>query len=102
MPMVTFHYKLSRRAGLAVTESLLPLSNTFYQDHSVMMGKHFDHVDSMCLIYDALKRFRGIYSNSVNIDVTPNNPLTHVQNGTSSTSLENIIGDKSRRLLQAT
>ncbi|GKF13115.1 retrovirus-related pol polyprotein from transposon TNT 1-94 [Tanacetum coccineum] len=35
-------------------------------------------------------------SNSVNIDVTPNNQLPHVQKWTQAHPLENIIGDKER------
>ncbi|GJU99972.1 hypothetical protein Tco_1329243 [Tanacetum coccineum] len=35
-------------------------------------------------------------SNSVNIDVTPNNQLPHVQKWTQAHPLENIIGDKDR------
>ncbi|GJZ55967.1 retrovirus-related pol polyprotein from transposon TNT 1-94 [Tanacetum coccineum] len=36
------------------------------------------------------------HSNSVNIDVTPNNQLPHVQKWTQAHPLENIIGDKDR------
>ncbi|GJT89204.1 integrase, catalytic region, zinc finger, CCHC-type containing protein [Tanacetum coccineum] len=39
---------------------------------------------------------KASHSNSVNIDVTPNNQLPHVQKWTQAHPLENIIGDKDR------
>ncbi|GJU91195.1 retrovirus-related pol polyprotein from transposon TNT 1-94 [Tanacetum coccineum] len=47
--------------------------------------------------FNALKPVQKcIFINSVNIDVTPNNQLPHVQKWTQAHPLENIIGDKDR------
>ncbi|GJR93623.1 retrovirus-related pol polyprotein from transposon TNT 1-94 [Tanacetum coccineum] len=46
-------------------------------------------------LYDSIK-ITSSSSNSVNIDVTPNNQLPHVQKWTQAHPLENIIGDKDR------
>ncbi|GJR52496.1 retrovirus-related pol polyprotein from transposon TNT 1-94 [Tanacetum coccineum] len=58
----------------------------------------FDHVDSN--VFDTHNApetdSEASHSNSVNIDVTPNNQLPHVQKWTQAHPLENIIGDKDR------
>ncbi|GJT95501.1 integrase, catalytic region, zinc finger, CCHC-type containing protein [Tanacetum coccineum] len=58
----------------------------------------FDHVDSH--VFDTHNApetdSEASHSNSVNIDVTPNNQLPHVQKWTQAHPLENIIGDKDR------
>ncbi|GJW80158.1 hypothetical protein Tco_0144133 [Tanacetum coccineum] len=58
----------------------------------------FDHVDSN--VFDTHNApetaSEASSSNSVNIDVTPNNQLPHVQKWTQAHPLENIIGDKDR------
>ncbi|GJV21489.1 integrase, catalytic region, zinc finger, CCHC-type containing protein [Tanacetum coccineum] len=58
----------------------------------------FDHVDSNVFdTYTAPETdSEASSSNTVNIDVTPNNQLPHVQKWTQAHSLENIIGDKDR------
>ncbi|GJR08916.1 reverse transcriptase domain-containing protein [Tanacetum coccineum] len=58
----------------------------------------FDHVDSNVFdTYNAPETAsEASSSNSVNIDVTPNNQLPHVQKWTQAHPLENIIGDKDR------
>ncbi|GJX27912.1 integrase, catalytic region, zinc finger, CCHC-type containing protein [Tanacetum coccineum] len=82
----------------AVTESLLPhqipLPDTSDSDIETL----FDHVDSNVFdTYTAPKTdSEASSSNTVNIDVTPNNQLPHVQKWTQAHSLENIIGDKDR------
>ncbi|GJT81742.1 hypothetical protein Tco_1056084, partial [Tanacetum coccineum] len=82
----------------AVTESLLPhqipLPDTSDSDVETL----FDHVDSNVFdTYNAPKTdSEASHSNSVNIDVTPNNQLPHVQKWTQAHPLENIIGDKDR------
>ncbi|GJW82098.1 hypothetical protein Tco_0146073 [Tanacetum coccineum] len=82
----------------AVTESLLPhqipLPDTSDSDVETL----FDHVDSNVFdTYDAPEADSvASSSNSVNIDVTPNNQLPHVQKWTQAHPLENIIGDKDR------
>ncbi|GJS58679.1 retrovirus-related pol polyprotein from transposon TNT 1-94 [Tanacetum coccineum] len=82
----------------AVTESLLPhqipLPDTSDSDVETL----FDHVDSNVLdTYNAPETgSEASSSNSVNIDVTPNNQLPHVQKWTQAHPLENIIGDKDR------
>ncbi|GJY94597.1 putative ribonuclease H-like domain-containing protein [Tanacetum coccineum] len=82
----------------AVTESLLPhqipLPDTSDSDGETL----FDHVDSNVFdTYDAPETdSEASHSNSVNIDVTPNNQLPHVQKWTQAHPLENIIGDKDR------
>ncbi|GJR89527.1 retrovirus-related pol polyprotein from transposon TNT 1-94 [Tanacetum coccineum] len=82
----------------AVTESLLPhqvpLPDTSDSDVETL----FDHVDSNVFdTYDAPETdSEASHSNSVNIDVTPNNQLPHVQKWTQAHPLENIIGDKDR------
>ncbi|GJY61902.1 hypothetical protein Tco_0462559 [Tanacetum coccineum] len=55
----------------------------------------FDHVDSNVFdTYTAPETdSEASSSNTVNIDVTPNNQLPHVQKWTQAHSLENIIGD---------
>ncbi|GKC61616.1 integrase, catalytic region, zinc finger, CCHC-type containing protein [Tanacetum coccineum] len=82
----------------AVTESLLPhqipLPDTSDSDDETL----FDHVDSN--VFDTHNApetdSEASHSNSVNIDVTPNNQLPHVQKWTQAHPLENIIGDKDR------
>ncbi|GKF75723.1 hypothetical protein Tco_0225167 [Tanacetum coccineum] len=56
----------------------------------------FDHVDSNVFdTYNAPEtNSEASPSNSVNIDVAPNNQLAHVQKWTQAHPLENIIGDK--------
>ncbi|GJR79659.1 putative ribonuclease H-like domain-containing protein [Tanacetum coccineum] len=82
----------------AVTESLLPhqipLPDTSDSDVETL----FDHVDSNVFdTYNAPETdSEASSSNSVNIDVTPNNQLPHVQKWTQAHPLENIIGDKDR------
>ncbi|GJS62425.1 putative ribonuclease H-like domain-containing protein [Tanacetum coccineum] len=82
----------------AVTESLLPhqipLPDTSDSDVETL----FDHVDSNVFdTYNAPETDSvASSSNSVNIDVTPNNQLPHVQKWTQAHPLENIIGDKDR------
>ncbi|GKB64845.1 retrovirus-related pol polyprotein from transposon TNT 1-94 [Tanacetum coccineum] len=82
----------------AVTESLLPhqipLPDTSDSDVETL----FDHVDSNVFdTYTAPETdSEASSSNSVNIDVTPNNQLPHVQKWTQAHPLENIIGDKDR------
>ncbi|GJS62413.1 putative ribonuclease H-like domain-containing protein [Tanacetum coccineum] len=82
----------------AVTESLLPhqipLPDTSDSDVETL----FDHVDSNVFdTYNAPETdSEASHSNSVNIDVTPNNQLPHVQKWTQAHSLENIIRDKDR------
>ncbi|GJV57411.1 retrovirus-related pol polyprotein from transposon TNT 1-94 [Tanacetum coccineum] len=82
----------------AVTESLLPhqipLPDTSDSDIETL----FDHVDSNVFdTYAAPETDSTAFpSNTVNIDVTPNNQLPHVQKWTQAHSLENIIGDKDR------
>ncbi|GJR13638.1 retrovirus-related pol polyprotein from transposon TNT 1-94 [Tanacetum coccineum] len=82
----------------AVTESLLPhqvpLPDTSDSDVETL----FDHVDSNVFdTYNAPETdSEASPSNSVNIDVTPNNQLPHVQKWTQAHPLENIIGDKDR------
>ncbi|GJS43497.1 retrovirus-related pol polyprotein from transposon TNT 1-94 [Tanacetum coccineum] len=82
----------------AVTESLLPhqipLPDTSDSDIETL----FDHVDSNVFdTYTAPETdSEASSSNTVNIDVTPNNQLPHVQKWTQAHSLENIIGDKDR------
>ncbi|GJY71143.1 retrovirus-related pol polyprotein from transposon TNT 1-94 [Tanacetum coccineum] len=57
-------------------------------------------LDSLCLINYLFRQQvisdEASSSNSVNIDVTPNNQLPHVQKWTQAHPLENIIGDKDR------
>ncbi|GKB72167.1 retrovirus-related pol polyprotein from transposon TNT 1-94 [Tanacetum coccineum] len=85
-------------SGPAVTESLLPhqipLPDTSDSDVETL----FDHVDSNVFdTYDAPEADSvASSSNSVNIDVTSNNQLPHVQKWTQAHPLENIIGDKDR------
>ncbi|GJT23348.1 retrovirus-related pol polyprotein from transposon TNT 1-94 [Tanacetum coccineum] len=82
----------------AVTESLLPhqipLPDTSDSDVETL----FDHVDSNVFdTYNAPETgSEASHSNSVNIDVTPNNQLPHVQKWTQAHPLANIIGDKDR------
>ncbi|GJU54538.1 putative ribonuclease H-like domain-containing protein [Tanacetum coccineum] len=82
----------------AVTESLLPhqipLPDTSDSDIETL----FDQVDSNVFdTYTAPETdSEASSSNTVNIDVTPNNQLPHVQKWTQAHSLENIIGDKDR------
>ncbi|GJX99089.1 retrovirus-related pol polyprotein from transposon TNT 1-94 [Tanacetum coccineum] len=84
----------------AVTESLLPhqipLPDTSDSDVETL----FDHVDSNVFdTYNAPETdSEASHSNSVNIDVTPNNQLPHVQKWTQAHPLENIIGDKDRHV----
>ncbi|GJV33378.1 retrovirus-related pol polyprotein from transposon TNT 1-94 [Tanacetum coccineum] len=85
----------------AVTESLLPhqipLPDTSDSDIETL----FDHVDSNVFdTYTAPETDSAASSsNTVNIDVTPNNQLPHVQKWTQAHSLENIIGDKDRPII---
>ncbi|GJS61881.1 retrovirus-related pol polyprotein from transposon TNT 1-94 [Tanacetum coccineum] len=82
----------------AVTESILPhqipLPDTSDSDIETL----FDNVDSNVFdTYTAPETdSEASSSNTVNIDVTPNNQLPHVQKWTQAHSLENIIGDKDR------
>ncbi|GJW26403.1 integrase, catalytic region, zinc finger, CCHC-type containing protein [Tanacetum coccineum] len=82
----------------AVTESRwphqIPLPDTSDSDIETL----FDHVDSNVFdTYTAPETDSAASSsNTVNIDVTPNNQLPHVQKWTQAHSLENIIGDKDR------
>ncbi|GJU49027.1 retrovirus-related pol polyprotein from transposon TNT 1-94 [Tanacetum coccineum] len=82
----------------AVTESLLPhqipLPDTSDSDIETL----FDHVDSNVFdTYTAPETdSEASSSNTVNINITPNNQLPHVQKWTQAHSLENIIGDKDR------
>ncbi|GJT78941.1 integrase, catalytic region, zinc finger, CCHC-type containing protein [Tanacetum coccineum] len=82
----------------AVTESLLPhqipLPDTSDSDDETL----FDHVDNNVFDTDNAPETDSVASssNSVNIDVTPNNQLPHVQKWTQAHPLENIIGDKDR------
>ncbi|GJU95711.1 hypothetical protein Tco_1320467 [Tanacetum coccineum] len=84
--------------GPAVTENLLPhqipLPDTSDSDDETL----FDHVDSN--VFDTHNApetdSEASHSNSVNIDVTPNNQLPHVQKWTQAHPLENIIEDKDR------
>ncbi|GJW34434.1 retrovirus-related pol polyprotein from transposon TNT 1-94 [Tanacetum coccineum] len=82
----------------AVTENLLPhqipLPDTSDSDVETL----FDHVDSNVFdTYNAPETdSEASHSNSINIDVTPNNQLPHVQKWTQAHPLENIIGDKDR------
>ncbi|GJW94741.1 retrovirus-related pol polyprotein from transposon TNT 1-94 [Tanacetum coccineum] len=82
----------------AVTESLLPhqipLPDTSDSDVETL----FDHVDSNVFdTYNAPETdSEASSSNSVNIDVTSNNQLPHVQKWTQAHPLANIIGDKDR------
>ncbi|GKA87170.1 hypothetical protein Tco_0808881 [Tanacetum coccineum] len=86
--------------ALAVTENLLPhqipLPDTSDSDGETL----FDHVDSN--VFDTHNApetgSEASSSNSVNIDVTPNNQLPHVQKWTQAHPLENIIGDKDRHV----
>ncbi|GKE96712.1 hypothetical protein Tco_1581567, partial [Tanacetum coccineum] len=84
--------------AIAVTESLfpnqIPLPDTSESDVETL----FDHVDSHVFdTYNAPETdSEASSSNSVNIDVTPNNQLPHVQKWTQAYPLENIIGDKDR------
>ncbi|GJV63203.1 retrovirus-related pol polyprotein from transposon TNT 1-94 [Tanacetum coccineum] len=86
------------RSGLQYTENLLPhqipLPDTSDSDVETL----FDHVDSH--VFDTHNApetdSEASHSNSVNIDVTPNNQLPHVQKWTQAHPLENIIGDKDR------
>ncbi|GJR67575.1 retrovirus-related pol polyprotein from transposon TNT 1-94 [Tanacetum coccineum] len=82
----------------AVTESILPhqipLPDTSDSDIETL----FDNVDSNVFdTYTAPETdSEASSSNTVNIDVTPNNQLPHVQKWTQAHSLDNIIGDKDR------
>ncbi|GJR22716.1 reverse transcriptase domain-containing protein [Tanacetum coccineum] len=82
----------------AVPESLLPhqipLPDTSDSDIETL----FDNVDSNVFdTYTAPETdSEASSSNSVNIDVTPNNQLPHVQKWTQAHPLENIIGNKDR------
>ncbi|GJU14854.1 integrase, catalytic region, zinc finger, CCHC-type containing protein [Tanacetum coccineum] len=90
--------QLSSKGAPAVTDSLLPhqkpLPDTSDSDDETL----FDHVDSN--VFDTHNApetaSEASSSNSVNIDVTPNNQLPHVQKWTQAHPLENIIGDKDR------
>ncbi|GJU35301.1 retrovirus-related pol polyprotein from transposon TNT 1-94 [Tanacetum coccineum] len=82
----------------AVTESLLPHQIPLPDTSDSESETLFDHVDSN--VFDTYAAPETISaaspSNTVNIDVTPNNQLPHVQKWTQAHSLENIIGDKDR------
>ncbi|GJT24257.1 integrase, catalytic region, zinc finger, CCHC-type containing protein [Tanacetum coccineum] len=85
--------------GPAVTENLLPhqipLPDTSDSDVETL----FDHVDSHVFDTHNAPETDSEASHSnlhVNIDVTPNNQLPHVQKWTQAHPLENIIGDKDR------
>ncbi|GJR97680.1 putative ribonuclease H-like domain-containing protein [Tanacetum coccineum] len=81
-----------------ITDNLLPhqipLPDTSDSDVETL----FDHVDSNVFdTYDAPEADSvASSSNSVNINVTSNNQLPHVQKWTQAHPLENIIGDKDR------
>ncbi|GKF06554.1 hypothetical protein Tco_0037222, partial [Tanacetum coccineum] len=71
----------------AVTESLLP--------HQIPLPDTSD--SDVFDTYNAPETgSEASSSNSVNIDVTPNNQLPHMQKWTQAHPLENIIGDKDR------
>ncbi|GJR51879.1 retrovirus-related pol polyprotein from transposon TNT 1-94 [Tanacetum coccineum] len=76
----------------------IPLPDTSDSDDETL----FDHVDSN--VFDTHNApetdSEASHSNSVNIDVTPNNQLPHVQKWTQAHPLENIIGDKTDRHYQ--
>ncbi|GJW59132.1 retrovirus-related pol polyprotein from transposon TNT 1-94 [Tanacetum coccineum] len=82
----------------AVTESLLPHQIPLPDTSDSDIDTLFDHVDSN--VFDTYTApepdSEASSSNTVNIDVTPNNQLPHVQKWTQAHSLENIIGDKDR------
>ncbi|GJX89372.1 retrovirus-related pol polyprotein from transposon TNT 1-94 [Tanacetum coccineum] len=82
----------------AVTESLLPHQVPLPDTSDSEVETLFDHVDSNVFdTYNAPETdSEASSSNSVNIDVTPNNQLPHVQKWTQAHPLENIIGDKDR------
>ncbi|GKC69891.1 retrovirus-related pol polyprotein from transposon TNT 1-94 [Tanacetum coccineum] len=82
----------------AVTESLLPHQIPLPDTSDSDVDTLFDHVDSNVFdTYNAPETdSEASSSNSVNIDVTPNNQLPHVQKWTQAHPLENIIGDKDR------
>ncbi|GJV20433.1 integrase, catalytic region, zinc finger, CCHC-type containing protein [Tanacetum coccineum] len=82
----------------AVTESLLPHQIPLLDTSDSDVDTLFDHVDSNVFdTYNAPETdSEASSSNSVNIDVTPNNQLPHVQKWTQAHPLENIIGDKDR------
>ncbi|GJR22082.1 retrovirus-related pol polyprotein from transposon TNT 1-94 [Tanacetum coccineum] len=80
----------------AVTESLLPHQIPLLDTSDSDIETLFDHVDSNVFdTYNAPEtNSEASSSNTVNIDITPNNQLPHVQKWTQAHSLENIIGDK--------
>ncbi|GJR97061.1 integrase, catalytic region, zinc finger, CCHC-type containing protein [Tanacetum coccineum] len=82
----------------AVTESRWPLQIPRPYIVIPILKTLFDHVDSNVFdTYTAPETdSEASSSNTVNIDVTPNNQLPHVQKWTQAHSLENIIGDKDR------
>ncbi|GJV60375.1 hypothetical protein Tco_1466475 [Tanacetum coccineum] len=91
--------KLSRKDAPEVTENLLPPQNPYQKLVEILLIETlFDHVDSN--VFDTHNApetdSEASHSNSVNIDVTPNNQLPHVQKWTQAHPLENIIGDKDR------
>ncbi|GJV11335.1 RNA-directed DNA polymerase, eukaryota [Tanacetum coccineum] len=83
---------------LVVTESLLPHQIPLPDTSDSNSETLFDHVDSnMFDTYTAPETdSEASSSNTVNIDVTLNNQLPHVQKWTQAYSLDNIIGDKDR------
>ncbi|GJU87082.1 retrovirus-related pol polyprotein from transposon TNT 1-94 [Tanacetum coccineum] len=87
--------------ALAVTESLLPHQMPLPDTSDSDIETLFDHVDSNVFdTYTAPEtNSAASSSNTVNIDVTPNNQLPHVQKWTQAHSLENIIGDKDRPII---
>ncbi|GJS24470.1 putative ribonuclease H-like domain-containing protein [Tanacetum coccineum] len=102
IPLVNVHAapepKNANGSPSTTTKSILPnqipLPDTSDSDVETL----FDHVDSNVFdTYTAPETdSEASSSNSVNIDVTPNNQLPHVQKWTQAHPLENIIGDKDR------
>ncbi|GJR54058.1 hypothetical protein Tco_1404579 [Tanacetum coccineum] len=81
-----------------VSKSLLPHQIPLPYTSDSDIETLFDHVDSNVFdTYTAPETdSEASSSNTVNIDVTPNNQLPHVQKWTQAHSLENIIRDKDR------
>ncbi|GJV10848.1 retrovirus-related pol polyprotein from transposon TNT 1-94 [Tanacetum coccineum] len=97
-PVSTRKQLVISKGAPAVTESLLPYQIPLPDTSDSDVETLFNHVDSnMFDTYNAPKTAsEASSSNSVNIDVTPNNQLPHVQKWTQAHPLENIIGDKDR------
>ncbi|GJR37892.1 hypothetical protein Tco_1213576 [Tanacetum coccineum] len=95
----TFHNSYLRwRGSCSLLKNSLP-QQILYQTLVILMLKpRLIIVDVMCFdTHNAPETVSdSIHSNSVNIDVTPNNQLPHVQKWTQAHPLENIIEDKDR------